>query len=288
MSGSSKQKDNNKQKDNKASKVVLRSETTFNEEDRQNLKEINRNMKELLQEIHELKEELAESKAEIKRMKIENSQLKQAANINIRKVDEMEQYGRRENIRIHGVPEIIGNRDDGEKVALEIAEKLNIKLKTDDIQRAHRLGWRKRTMQKPRPIIVRFISYKKRNEFMFAKSRLKEIENYTNCFITEDLTPLRSKLLHYVKNECENKFVMVHTMNGKIRCKKSAKSQGQQAMQGEKDEGFGGWITITSPEDLAKFDIEVNFNKFNYQPLMFNYDPDVSRSSCSSFNTDYK
>ena len=37
-------------------------------------------------------------------------------------------------------------------------------------------------------------------------------------------------------------------------------------MQGEKDEGFGGWITITSPEDLVNIDIEVNFNKFNYPP----------------------
>ena len=35
----------------------------------------------------------------------------------------MEQYGRRENIRIHGVPESTRNRDDGEMVVLEIAKK---------------------------------------------------------------------------------------------------------------------------------------------------------------------
>ena len=136
-------------KNNKASKTVLRSETAFNEKDRQNLKEINSNMKMLLQEIQELKDELAESKAEVIRVRTENSLLKQAVNISVRKLDDIDQYGRRENVRINGVPESTENRDDGEKVALEIAEKLNVNLNSADIQRAHRLGWRKRTMQKP-------------------------------------------------------------------------------------------------------------------------------------------
>ena len=135
----------------------------------------------------------------------------------------MKQYGRTENIRIQGVPESTGNRDDGEMVVLEIAKILNVNLESGDIQRAHRLGWHKKTMRKPRPIIAKFINYKKRNEILFGKSKPKELENYTHCFITEDLTPLRAKLLHYVKNECDDKFVLVHTTNGKIRCKKSAK-----------------------------------------------------------------
>ena len=60
-----------------------------------------------------------------------------------------------------------------------------------------------------------------------------------------------------------------------------------------KDEGISGWITFTSPEDLVKFDVEVNFNKFNYLPLMFNDDVNVSNSdvdacvsSCSSSEND--
>ena len=96
-----------------------------------------------------------------------------------------------------------------------------------------------------------------------------------------------------MKNECDDKFVLVHTMNGKIRCKKSAKSEGQIIRRSEKDEGIGGWITFTSPEDLVKFDVEVNFNKFNYLPQMFNDDVNVSNSgvdasvsSCSSSEND--
>ena len=82
-------------------------------------------------------------------------------------------------------------------------------------------------------------------------------------------------------------------MNGKIRCKKSAKSEGQIIRSGEKDEGVGGWITFTSSENLVQFDVEVNFNNINYLPLMFNDDVNVNNSdgnasvsSCSSSEND--
>ena len=52
----------------------------------------------------------------------------------------LEQYGRRENLRIYGVPETNNNNDDGEDVVLRIAKFLQIDLQGMDIQRAHRLG----------------------------------------------------------------------------------------------------------------------------------------------------
>ena len=59
---------------------------------------------------------------------------------------------------------------------------------------------------------------------MFTKDKLKKSENLHDCFITEDLTQLRFKLLNYVKNNCNNRFVMCHSYNGKIRIKESAKT----------------------------------------------------------------
>ena len=79
----------------------------------------------------------------------------------------------------------------------------------------------------PRQVIVRFFSYKKRNKFLKAKSRLRDSKYFPDAFITEDITPLRSKLFHYVKNECLGKFVLCHTINGRIRMKKSAKYEGK-------------------------------------------------------------
>ena len=76
-------------------------------------------------------------------LKAENIKLKQALSLNVFNVDALEQYGRRENLRIHGSPESKEKQDDGENIVFELAKELNIDLKSCDIQRAHRLGKKK-------------------------------------------------------------------------------------------------------------------------------------------------
>ena len=58
---------------------------------------------------------------------------------------------------------------------------------------------------------------------------------------------LRYKLLNYVKTKCDNKFVMCHKYNGKIRMKECGKEE-------------GNWIIVGSPEDLFKLKIEIDLN----------------------------
>ena len=72
---------------------------------------------------------------------------------------------------------------------MKIAKSLNVDLQSCEIQRAHRLG-KKTTnnISKPRPNIVQFISHKKRNKISFAKSNLKKTQEFSQVFITEDLT----------------------------------------------------------------------------------------------------
>ena len=86
---------------------------------------------------------------------------------------------------------------------------------------------------------------------------------------TEDVTPLRSKLLNYVKNHCDGEFVLCHTYNGRIRMKKSARKHGN-LLTDEKDEGVGEWLMVSSPDDLFKLDIDVNFRLLDYKPLLIN------------------
>ena len=112
--------------------------------------------------------------------------------------------------------------------------------------------------EKPRQVIVRFLSYKKRNEFLKAKSRLRDSKYFSNAFITEDITLVRSKLLHYVKNECGGKFVLCHIVNGRIRMTKSAKYEGKIG-NNKKDEGIEDWFTTSTPDDLFKHNIVVDF-----------------------------
>ena len=107
-----------------------------------------------------------------------------------------EQYGRLENIRICNVAKSTTVKDDGEDILFKVADALKVELAKYDIQRVHRIDVKKTFRNaKPRPVIVRFVSYQKRNEFLFEKSKLKKSMHFSNAFITEDSTPLRSKLL---------------------------------------------------------------------------------------------
>ena len=185
-------------------------DSAFNEDDKKQLHEINDLIKTLVQEVKTLKEDLKVSNLKVKNLEIENARLKKATNLTLFKLDALDQYSPRENLRIYGVPETNNNNDDGEDVVLRIAKFLQIDLQGMYIyiQRAHRLGKKTNNKErKLRPVIARFVSFKKRNEILSAKCKLKNSAEFQNVFISEDLTPLRFKLLHYVKTENNNKFV---------------------------------------------------------------------------------
>ena len=84
------------------------------------------------------------------------------------------------------------------------------------------------------------------------------------------MTPLRSKLLRYVKKECDNDFVLCHSYNGKIRMKKSAQKAGLPLDKNGNDQGTGKWLTITSVDDLFKINVDVDFEKLNFLPFKYN------------------
>ena len=81
--------------------------------------EVNKNVKKLFGEIAVLKNKLKETKDlvkvlknyltetnnELKIVKIMNERMKQSVNMQAYQMDELNLYGRRENIRIHGVAE---------------------------------------------------------------------------------------------------------------------------------------------------------------------------------------
>ena len=94
--------------------------------------------------------------------------------------------------------------------------------------------------------------------------------HFSNAFIIEDLTPLRSKLLRYATKECNNDFVLCHSHNGKIRMKKSALKTGFPLDKNGNDQGTGKWLTVTSVDDLFKINVDVDFDKLYYLPFKYN------------------
>ena len=111
----------------------------FKEEDRGILLGVNNTVNELKDEISTLRHELNKAKREVTQGKTENAPLNQAINLYIYSQDDLDQYNRRENIHIYGVPESSGKRDDREDILFQIAKELDIKLDAWDIQRCHRL-----------------------------------------------------------------------------------------------------------------------------------------------------
>lgn len=140
--------------------------------------------------------------------------------------DELEQYQRRASLRIFGVPEC--NNEDTDTLALSVfCDKLGLAhITRADVDRSHRVGKTKGT--KPRPIIVKFVSYRVRNLIFMSKRKLAG----SGVTIREDLTAERLKLLQaaIAKYGLRN----VWTMDGRVIVKSENKK-----------------LTVTRMEDLS-------------------------------------
>ena len=80
------------------------------------------------------------------------------------------------------------------------------------IDRSHRLGRFQPSSNKPRPVIVKFVSYETRRQVFLAKRRLKG----SKIVITENLTKWRSDLLNRTRAQPDIKAAW--TTDGRIVC----------------------------------------------------------------------
>lgn len=124
--------------------------------------------------------------AEVTELKDDVSDLKNA-------VDELEQYGRRNAVRIwsKAMPEVPGESTDA--VVQEYAHQVGVTLPPNSIGRSHRVG--RPAPGKIRPIIVKFTTYNMRRMLYDARKRSADV------FVSEDLTAVRSNILYKARLE---------------------------------------------------------------------------------------
>lgn len=104
------------------------------------------------------------------------------------KLDELQQYQRRNALRVFGIPE--SKNEDTDKLIIDLAKKnLKFKLFDEEICRSHRVGMPSQSVN--RPIIVKFTSYRIRREVFTRKKMLKG----SGITIREDLTATRLSVL---------------------------------------------------------------------------------------------
>ena len=213
---------------------------------------------EYLNEIKTLKEELAEVKeshdfisqqfeklkceynnlvkisktqeVEIKNIKSHSTELEESGKIEQDKVDSLEQYGRRNNLEIVGVPYKEGENTN--KIAMEVCKLIHVDITQDRISASHRLQTNKRTNEKITSIIVTFISRDVRNKVFSNRKLIRSadmkkffINGIENLYVNENLTKFRKKLFWSAKQKAKsNGFRFYWTANGNVFVRRSEES----------------------------------------------------------------
>ncbi|KAG8229803.1 hypothetical protein J437_LFUL005884 [Ladona fulva] len=119
-------------------------------------------------------------------------------------LDALEQYSRRNCLLIHGLPECEGEVAVNNVLSF-FDTKIGIKLPLYSIDRAHRLGRRNRDHKRPRPVIVKFVSYADRDMVWKSKKRLRG----SGFLITESLTSYRKRVLDEAKRMFDRENVWI-------------------------------------------------------------------------------
>ena len=119
--------------------------------------------------------------------------------------DSIEQYGRRENVRIFGVQEEPG--EDVYAKVVSVAEKAGVQITANDVSTCHRLPG---GVSGPKPLIAKFVRRDTKHQLMKNKRNLKN----TNIFVNDDLTPIRAKITRELRKRDD--VARVHTVNEKI------------------------------------------------------------------------
>jgi len=170
------------------------------------------------------------SDLKMKLNRIESDQIQTASQL-----DKLEQYGRRENLEIHGIP--YSSDENTNKIVKQVATKLKVNLDDSHISTSHRLAEVNRTESKDQhpPIIVRFSNRDKRNEIFRKRKVLRPISSssHSNSLakenkieIHENLTSKRKLLLKEANKVKRNlNYQFLWTSQGKIFLRHSPKSR---------------------------------------------------------------
>ena len=130
------------------------------------------------QQLNSLKVSLSKVMKANDAMKVELQALRKKVNDQKSEMDELyeshddlEQYTRKNSLEIHGVPENLYTST--EDVVIKLGEVLNVPIQSEDIDISHKLYSGK---NKPKNIIVKFISHKKKTALYKKRVELKNVK----------------------------------------------------------------------------------------------------------------
>ena len=174
---------------------------------------------------------------EIQRLNTQSTSLEVQGTNESKKVDALEQYGRRLNLEIAGVP--VKDGENTNDIVVKVAKLANVEITKDQISTSHRLAAKPKrnaidqAAQSTHPIIINFISTDIRRRLYancqnLRNANLKHFstDSTNHFYINENLTRYRKKLFWNVKAKAKShQFKYYWTSNGNIFVKKSEESQ---------------------------------------------------------------
>ena len=120
-------------------------------------------------------------------------------------MENAELYSRHNCLRESGVPEHhpVSTAD----FVCTLAHAIGVDLNKDDIDRSHRLGKLPDDAEenaRPRDIVVKFVSYRKRAQLYKARVKTKN-NGYKGVYMNEHLTKVRAKILYEARRRVKSK-----------------------------------------------------------------------------------
>lgn len=159
-------------------------------------------VKPLLDQLAEKETQINDLTNEVKVLKGEVNELKNS-------VDELEQYGRRNAVRIWSKSMTETPGEDTDEIVRQYARKAGVDLPPNSIGRSHRVG--RPSAGKVRPIIVKFTGYNIRRLVYGARKSCPDV------FVSEDLTRTRSRIYYNARQErTAGRFKHCWTTDGRI------------------------------------------------------------------------
>lgn len=215
------------------------------------IEEVREGQSGIVQSISFLDEKFEEMRKKTERIEKENQELQkqngrleQKVNELSSQLKELDQYHRRVNLEITGVPEAQG--ENPEELVLKIAQHIHPGTSAKDLDVVHRLGRPSEESQRPRPFIVRFSSRRARNAIYDGRRKLKSFSakdlgfrSSSKIYINENLISSTRELLKEANTARRSAgFKFLWTQNGRIFVRKDEKSQP---------------LIVSSKEDFVKF-----------------------------------
>ena len=199
---------------------------------------ISKQFDDLSKELENVKKCMEEKDKKINQLEQDVNYLNKELLKEIEKNDDLNQYGRRDNLELHGIP--VQKNENTNEIVIGMIKHLNIELKSSDISISHRLPVKpnpakeinddEKTRKHP-PIIVKFVRREVRNQIYSKRAYLRKVKDFglegmKNLFINENLTTKIKQLFgkaNWLRKEKAYKYIW--TNGGTIYVRKNEKSQ---------------------------------------------------------------